>query len=206
MTPWTHRSFPNPCAGTANAAASAPASPSSSLAVAACSGGSGRNTDHPAGRHRLDPARDDGDSTAVGLRGGVPGHPDRRRRHEGRAPRRADEDRVADPGRDRDPVRARCRRPDRRQGRGSSASTRPRRPPFPTSRSSARSMSRRSSASKRTSSSPAATTSTHPTRSLSFVSSSVPVIVLYAPDIETVFSRHRAHRAPRSGARTRRRT
>ncbi len=78
-----------------------------------------RNTDHPAGRHRVYPARDDGDSDAVGLRGDVPRQPDRRRRHEGRAPRRADEDRVADPGRDRDAVRPRCRRQDRRQGRGS---------------------------------------------------------------------------------------
>ena len=75
----------------------------------------------------------------------VPADPHRRRGHHGRAPAEPTEDRVADPGRDRDPVRARRRRPDRRQGRGlhplpARGRRRPRR-----RASSARSTSRRSS-------------------------------------------------------------
>ncbi len=73
---------------------------------------------------------------------------------------RAAEDRLADPGHDRDPVRPRRRRPRRRQGRGLRDY-----PPEAgrdpgSSRRSTRSTSRRSSTSSPTSSSPAATAST----------------------------------------------
>ena len=71
-------------------------------------------------------------------------HPHGRRGDRGHDPGRADEDRLDHQRGDRDPVRARRRRPGRRQGRGVQPVSAPRSPTSPTSPSSARSTSRRS--------------------------------------------------------------
>ena len=85
-------------------------------------GGATPRPDRPARRHQLDhPGRDrharpvDRREPVRG-RGHVPADAHRRRGHERHDRRGAGEDRLADAGRDRDPVRARRRRPDRRQG------------------------------------------------------------------------------------------
>ena len=96
----------------------------------------------------------------------VPGHPHRRRGHAVTIAGRAAEDRLADARRDRDPVRARRRRPGRRARARTSAIYPPEAARDPRRRRLRRaSTSRRSWRSSPTSCSPAATSSPRPTPS-----------------------------------------